>query len=49
MIEFCVEKLYHFRCNECEKWWSIGDFCKGKNTLICPYCGKKQKLVGKRK
>jgi len=42
MITYSVEKLYHFRCSECNKWWSIGDF-SSNGLLMCPYCGHKDK------
>lgn len=41
MITYCIEKLYHFRCNSCDKWWTIGDFeMKKQQILTCPHCGK---------
>ncbi|MEI6022446.1 MAG: hypothetical protein WCQ32_01215 [bacterium] len=33
-----VEKLTHFNCGHCKKWWSIGDAPKRKKWF-CPYCG----------
>jgi hypothetical protein len=36
---FTVEKLYHFRCFECNGWWSIGDW-KLLEKIICPLCGR---------
>ncbi len=40
-IKVCVEKLSHFNCNYCKKWWSIGDTPKRKKWF-CPWCGKEQ-------
>lgn len=40
-----IEKLSHFRCGTCNKWWSIGDFDKTKiKELFCPWCGIKSKV-----
>ncbi len=36
-----VEKLNHFRCIDCNKWWSIGDAPIEKTEWFCPWCGKK--------
>lgn len=33
-----VEKLSHFQCGACNKWWSIGDATK-RNKWFCPWCG----------
>ena len=35
--KFSIEKLYHFNCGKCKRWWSIGDFDINTKTLICPY------------
>lgn len=43
-----VEHLHHFRCGDCDKWWSIGDPKIAKKKILewfCPWCGKKQKFV----
>lgn len=38
--KYTVEKLYHFQCGECNKWWSIGDHQLIQSILItCPHCG----------
>ena len=37
MITYIIEKLYHFQCNECGKWWSVGDF--NGQIISCPFCG----------
>lgn len=37
MIYYSLEKLYHFLCSKCNKWWSIGDWLG--NPLTCPHCG----------
>ncbi len=40
-----IEKLSHFRCGSCDKWWSIGDFDKTKiKELFCPWCGLKSSV-----
>jgi hypothetical protein len=43
-----IEHLHHFRCGECNKWWSVGDpsiALPGKSSAMkrkwfCPWCGK---------
>jgi DNA-directed RNA polymerase subunit RPC12/RpoP len=39
-----LENLYHFNCDSCKKWWSIGDAPKDLQTRnwFCPYCGFSQ-------
>ena len=40
MITYSIEKLFHFKCTCCKKWWSIGDFqLAPRTTLRCPFCG----------
>lgn len=38
---FSIEKLVHFSCSDCQRWWTIGD---GYETAYyyCPHCGKCQ-------
>lgn len=40
IIRYSVEYLYHFRCEKCRGWWSIGDW-QATRELHCPYCGSK--------
>ncbi len=44
------EKLVHFSCGNCKKWWTIGDAPKDK-VWHCPWCGTLQafKNISKRK
>ena len=45
MITYTIETLYHFSCEKCKKWWSIGDpFWASYKTMTCPHCGKESKL-----
>lgn len=37
-----VERLYHFRCGSCDRWWSIGDADVTKTVWYCAWCGEKQ-------
>ena len=37
-----IEKLNHFRCQECDKWWSVGDAPEEKEDWHCPWCGERQ-------
>jgi len=37
---YSIETIHHFRCVECDKWWSIADFKRELRHLIfCPRCG----------
>jgi len=35
-----VEILSHFRCDGCDKWWTVGDAPADKKTWYCPWCAK---------
>ena len=34
-----VERLSHFSCGHCGKWWSIGDWLQDRELVACPWCG----------
>lgn len=38
MILFTIEHLYHFQCQQCKSWWSIGDY-QQRDAMACPSCG----------
>lgn len=44
MITYTVEKLFHFLCGYCGKWFSIGDW-QGDEVLACPHCRKVSSVV----
>ena len=37
-----IEKLVHFQCSDCKKWWTIGDAPTDKTEWYCPWCGEKK-------
>ncbi|MBP8251746.1 MAG: hypothetical protein KAX40_05240 [Herpetosiphon sp.] len=41
---YSVERLVHFQCGVCQKWWSIGD-APHRDFWFCPWCGAKLVLV----
>lgn len=41
-----IEKLAHFRCVSCSKWWSVGD-APQRDEWFCPWCGLKQSFTDK--
>lgn len=41
-VTLSKETLYHFRCKECDRWWSIADPPEEPKELYCPWCGVKQ-------
>lgn len=43
-MEISVEKLTHFKCKFCKKWWSIGDAPSDKLEWFCPWCGILDKI-----
>jgi hypothetical protein len=47
-LTWSLEKLYHFQCEKCSKWFSIGDFdIKKYKKLVCPLCNKISKIYHK--
>jgi hypothetical protein len=38
-----VEKLHHFGCVHCKKWWTVGDAPENKKIWWCPWCRKENK------
>ena len=46
MIRYSIETLWHFSCEACGKWWSIGDHqAHDKQELTCLHCGTKGELA----
>lgn len=44
-MKFSIERLIHFQCDSCSKWWSIGDApIDYKKEWYCPWCGIKQSI-----
>lgn len=41
-----IENLHHFRCKECNKWWTIGDAPECKINWFCPWCGGENRFEG---
>lgn len=40
---YSIERLHHFNCSHCSKWWAIGDY-ETTHTLTCPYCATTSEL-----
>jgi predicted nucleic acid-binding Zn ribbon protein len=38
MGKISIEKLAHFNCPDCSKWFSIGDAPTDKIQWVCPWC-----------
>lgn len=38
-MERSIEKLSHFSCEKCNKWFSISDAPEKKTDWVCPWCG----------
>lgn len=43
--KYSEEKLKHFNCYKCKKWWTIEDTQNIENKLFCTWCGLKQTFV----
>ncbi len=43
-----IEKLSHFLCAKCKKWWSIGD-APNRKKWCCPWCGYYQAVAKHKK
>lgn len=33
-----VERLVHFHCCSCKKWWTISDWKNTNQKIACPWC-----------
>jgi predicted RNA-binding Zn-ribbon protein involved in translation (DUF1610 family) len=44
-----TEKLQHYQCGNCTKWWSIGDADPRKQKWFCPWCGYQQRFINIKK
>ncbi len=43
---YTVERLYHFLCGNCMRWWSIADFNIVKqDSVYCPHCGVSAEII----
>ena len=39
-----LEKIHHFKCKFCDKWWSVGDAPVSKKIWFCAWCGKENRF-----
>lgn len=39
-FKMSVERLVHFHCGHCTRWWSIGD-APARAAWFCPWCGQR--------
>ena len=40
-MKVSLEHLYHFQCDSCHKWWTVGDIEPSiGQQIFCPHCGK---------
>ncbi|MCL4868859.1 MAG: hypothetical protein KJ063_07830 [Anaerolineae bacterium] len=42
---FSEERLVHFRCGGCGRWWTIGDAPPKRRNWFCPWCGQEQTML----
>lgn len=40
-----AEKISHFLCGKCYKWWSVSDAPENKKDWTCPWCGARQNFL----
>jgi DNA-directed RNA polymerase subunit RPC12/RpoP len=51
-IEANLEYLYHYKCKQCLKWWTVGDICPFWSStepgakVYCPHCGSVYEVIG---
>jgi len=41
-MQVSLELLFHYRCDRCQKWWSVADIYPTEIELVgipCPHCG----------
>jgi DNA-directed RNA polymerase subunit RPC12/RpoP len=38
------ERLAHYKCGKCRKWWTIGD-ARNIRNVSCPHCRHHDKVV----
>jgi DNA-directed RNA polymerase subunit RPC12/RpoP len=39
-VKISLEKLYHYKCDNCDRWWTIADIIPQLGKLVnCPHCG----------
>lgn len=42
-----LELLFHYRCDRCQKWWSVADIRPVAGaTVRCPHCGDRNTVDG---
>ena len=42
-IQYTIENLYHFNCEECKKWWTVSDYeitGEPNQKMTCPHCNR---------
>ncbi|MBI5466355.1 MAG: hypothetical protein HY974_03640 [Candidatus Kerfeldbacteria bacterium] len=44
-----IERLVHFNCGLCHRWWSVASAPAAKRHWFCPWCGVEQPFSGRRK
>lgn len=37
-ITYSIESLFHFKCGNCLKWWTIGGWDGSADSMCCPHC-----------
>ncbi len=39
-MKVSLEHLYHYRCDTCQRWWTIADIKPEISSVVyCPHCG----------
>lgn len=37
-MKISLELLFHYRCDSCDRWWSIADVPPREKWTQCPHC-----------
>lgn len=40
-----LEFLFHYRCEQCQRWWTVADIYPRIGTVTCPHCDHKNELT----
>lgn len=47
MHKYSVEKLFHFLCYNCHKWWTISEW-EPTTVICCPQCNARGEVSERR-
>lgn len=46
-MQVSLELLFHYKCDRCQKWWSVADIHPVIDASVsCPHCGERSEVEG---